>query len=147
MTDGGVLLMGRATYESIPASKRHMPGRESVVLSGSISPESAPGVSIYRNEDELLTFAQSAVEAGRHVYVIGGVSVYRIAFEHLRDLIDAVIITHVNNCGLIQPEKDGKELRYFDASWLAGFGFSLATGTYIHKDWTYNHVLWTRRGN
>ena len=48
-TMGGTVLMGRATYESIPKAHRNLPGRECVVLSKSrdVFP---PDVSICRSE-------------------------------------------------------------------------------------------------
>ena len=53
ITEGGVVLMGRVTYESIPLSKRPLPGRESVVLSA-LMDSTLPGVYVCKSEDEMV---------------------------------------------------------------------------------------------
>ena len=78
------------------------------------------------------------------MYAIGGESVYRLAFNALRDIVTAVIVTQVN-C----PDSllIGNDVRRFDPVWLDGYKIAMATGTYIHGDTTYNHILWTPDGS
>jgi dihydrofolate reductase len=72
LTMGGVLVMGRATYESIG---RPLPGRTTIVLTRDPAWR-APGVEVARDLDEALRLA---ADAGGEVFVVGGAEVYRAA--------------------------------------------------------------------
>ena len=76
-TMGGVLLMGRVTYESIA---RPLPGRTTVVLSRNRD-LSIPGVRVIHGLDALRDVAE-----GRQIFVVGGAEIYRIAMPYCRDL-------------------------------------------------------------
>lgn len=77
ITMGGVLLMGRVTYESIA---RPLPGRTTVVLSRNRD-LSIPGVRVIHGLGELRDAAE-----GRQIFVVGGAEIYRIAMPYCRDL-------------------------------------------------------------
>jgi dihydrofolate reductase len=86
LTLGSVLLMGRATYESIG---RPLPGRSTVVLTRQTD-WSAPGVDVAHDLDTALRLA------GRHgdeVFVVGGARVYADTLP----LADRLVITHVES--------------------------------------------------
>lgn len=71
-TMGGVLVMGRSTYESIG---RPLPGRDTIVLTR--RPDwSAPGVEVCGSLDEAIDLA---VGRGKDVFVAGGSEVYSAA--------------------------------------------------------------------
>jgi len=73
LTMGGVLLMGRKTFEGLPGL---LPGRAHVVLSR--DPAFAPpGVTVLRSLDEAREYAQ-ARDCGqsRETYLIGGGEIY-----------------------------------------------------------------------
>ncbi|KAA8499242.1 Bifunctional dihydrofolate reductase-thymidylate synthase 1 [Porphyridium purpureum] len=85
VTMGHVVLMGRKTYESIPAKFRPLPGRLNIVLTRNAqwasTLQGTPGVWTARSLDharELLD-AQNVLPAthGRKVFVIGGEQIYR----------------------------------------------------------------------
>lgn len=86
-TSGGVIVMGRATFESIG---RPLPGRENWVLSrgGSQFPD---GVRVFGSIEEVL----AAVPAKKPVWIIGGEQIYRAFLPHcgqqLLTFIDAEI--------------------------------------------------------
>jgi dihydrofolate reductase len=73
LTYGGSVLMGRATWDSLP--RRPLEGRRNLVLSrGSVCPDGATLV------DDLEKAIRAATEAGdRELFVIGGAQVYALA--------------------------------------------------------------------
>ncbi|WP_250038159.1 dihydrofolate reductase [Paractinoplanes maris] len=82
-TDGATVVMGRATWDSLPERFRPLPGRRNVVLTRDPS-WSAPGAEVAHSVGE--------VDLSGEVWVIGGESVYRAFLpraEHiLRTRID-----------------------------------------------------------
>jgi len=72
LTLGSTVVMGRATWESLPDPVRPLPGRRNVVLTRQGS-WSAPGATPVGSLDVAL------VESPGDVWVIGGASVYRAA--------------------------------------------------------------------
>jgi dihydrofolate reductase len=85
LTMGGVLVMGRATYESIG---RPLPGRTTIVLTS--DPDwTADGVEVAH---DLRSALEAAADTGREVYVVGGSTVYAQALE----IADAQVITEVH---------------------------------------------------
>ncbi|MDM8085770.1 dihydrofolate reductase [Cellulomonas cellasea] len=76
LTSGSPVLMGRATWESLPARFRPLPGRENLVLTRSPGYE-AEGATVVAS-------LASALDrlAWRDAWVIGGGTVYSAAIEH-----------------------------------------------------------------
>ena len=87
-TLGGVLVMGRATYESIG---RPLPGRETVVLSRTAG--AIPGVTVARDWDEVWKLFPD-----KKLFLAGGAQLYAQALPWCSELI----LTHVN----LEPEGD-----------------------------------------
>ena len=68
LTMGGVLVMGRKTYESIG---RPLPGRDTIVITG--NPDwAAAGVSVVTSPEAAIELA-----ADRPTFVVGGATIYR----------------------------------------------------------------------
>jgi dihydrofolate reductase len=84
LTLGATVVMGRATWESLPATVRPLPGRRNVVLTRRVDWQ-APGALVARSLDEALAGAPA------DVWVIGGASVYRAALP----LADVVVVTEL----------------------------------------------------
>ena len=85
LTTGSTVVMGRATWESLPDAFRPLPGRRNVVLSrrpGFL----APGATVASSLEQAL-----ASVAG-DVWVIGGASVYRSALP----LADLAVVTEID---------------------------------------------------
>jgi dihydrofolate reductase len=83
LTLGSTVVMGRATWDSLPPAVRPLPGRNNVVLSR--QPDwAAPGAVVARS------LAQALDQPG-DVWVIGGASVYRAALP----LADLVVVTEL----------------------------------------------------
>ncbi len=88
---GHTVLMGRKTYESIPAKFRPLPGRKNIVISSSLSADRA--IELWKDPRE-------CIEAYRHdptqlpsdkLWIIGGAEIYRATLP----LWDAVSLTLV----------------------------------------------------
>ena len=87
-TLGGVLVMGRATYESIG---RPLPGRETVVLSRTVG--AIPGVTVARDWDAVWELFPD-----KKLFLAGGAQLYAQALPMCSELI----LTHVD----LEPEGD-----------------------------------------
>jgi dihydrofolate reductase len=95
-TLGGVLVMGRATYESIG---RPLPGRETVVLSRTVT--AIPGVTMARDWSEVWSLFPD-----KTLFLAGGAQLYAQALPMCSELI----LTHVN----LEPEGDAFFPEYSD---------------------------------
>lgn len=84
LTMGGVLVMGRRTFESIG---RPLPGRESFVVTRNPGWE-ADGARVFADPDAAL---DAALATGKPVWVFGGGEIYRAAWART----EALEITHV----------------------------------------------------
>lgn len=91
-TTGNSVVMGRRTWESIGA--KPLPGRENIVVSGSLASEGLEGAKAVGSLEEALELA-----AGPEIFIIGGGMVYRQAM----DIADRLFITHVHT---LVPDAD-----------------------------------------
>jgi dihydrofolate reductase len=66
LTTGNVVVMGRRTWDSLPASFRPLPGRRNLVQTRQTS-WSAPGAETFTNVDDAVASA-----GGQGIWVIGG---------------------------------------------------------------------------
>lgn len=87
-TKGSVVIMGRATLESLPGA-RPLPGRRNIVLSRR-SDFSVDGAEVYGTVGEVLRACEGEE---RKVFVIGGEAVYRAFLEHC----DTAYITKIDD--------------------------------------------------
>ena len=74
LTHGSPVIMGRKTWDSLPAKFRPLPGRHNIVISRQAG-YLAEGASAASS----LTEALSLCEAGSQVWVIGGAQIYALA--------------------------------------------------------------------
>jgi dihydrofolate reductase len=113
LTMGHVLLMGRATYESIG---RPLPGRTTVVLTR--QPDwTPPGVHVAHDVDGAVRLADSL---GEQVFVVGGAQVYADTLA----VADRLVITHVEQSpagDTYFPDVDWSAWREVGRSAYAGF--------------------------
>ena len=72
LTNGHTVLMGRKTWESLPARFRPLPGRRNLVVSRQTD-YSAPGAELAPSIESALTLATDAEK----IFVIGGEEIYR----------------------------------------------------------------------
>jgi dihydrofolate reductase len=103
LTLGHVLVMGRATYDSIG---RALPGRTTIVLTRDRGWQ-APGVLVAPNLDAALELAEGLPG---EVYVVGGASVYAAAL----DRADAQVLTEVH----LRPDGDTHYPEFDRSAWV-----------------------------
>ena len=103
LTLGHVLVMGRATYDSIG---RALPGRTTIVLTRDPG-WSAPGVLTATSFEQAL---ELAAELPGEVFVAGGAAVYATALEHAQ----AQVLTEVH----LSPEGDTRYPDFDRAAWV-----------------------------
>lgn len=93
LTQGHAVLMGRKTWESLPARFRPLPGRRNIIVSRQTG-YAAPGAELAPSLDAAL-----ALVAGQEtVFVIGGADIYRQALP----LADRLELTELD----LEPEGD-----------------------------------------
>jgi len=112
LTSGGVVVMGRATHESILARLGHpLTGRTSIVVSRAPREPDDEQVRYETSvEAALAAAARLAAAAGQdELFVIGGASVYQQALPS----IDRVYLTRIHS--------DVPGDRVMPAGWLTGF--------------------------
>lgn len=85
LTSGNTIIMGKKTWESLPA--RPLPGRKNIVLTDDPKEHIESSFTAYSIEDAL-----SKCEKGGEIFVIGGGSVYR----QFMPIADRLYITHVH---------------------------------------------------
>ncbi|MEZ0166506.1 dihydrofolate reductase [Kineococcus sp. LSe6-4] len=88
LTTGTTVVMGRATWESLPARFRPLPDRRNVVLSRTAGYD-APGA-------EVVTDLDVALAMGTDVWVVGGQAVYAAALDRADVLVVTEVDVHVD---------------------------------------------------
>ncbi|MBO3087512.1 dihydrofolate reductase [Cellulomonas dongxiuzhuiae] len=83
VTAGGTVVMGRATWESLPERFRPLPGRRNVVLSRDPAYD-APGATVVTDLD-------AALAAAPDVWVIGGGAVYAATIDRA-DRLEVTVV-------------------------------------------------------
>ncbi|ADG74426.1 Dihydrofolate reductase [Cellulomonas flavigena DSM 20109] len=83
VTAGGTVVMGRATWESLPQRFRPLPGRRNVVLSRDAAYD-APGATVL---DDL----ETALHSAEDVWVIGGGAVYAATLDRA-DRLEVTVV-------------------------------------------------------
>jgi len=84
-TLGTPVIMGRATWQSLPERFRPLPGRENIVVSRTLA--SLDGATVVGSVEDALTLV-----AGRDAWVIGGAQVYTHALPHA----DHAVVTEID---------------------------------------------------
>lgn len=83
-TMGAPVIMGRKTWDSLPARFRPLPGRHNIVLTRQAG-YPAPGASVAPDLAAALALARA--DGAARVFVIGGEQVYRAALPHAHTLL------------------------------------------------------------
>lgn len=104
LTLGGVLVMGRATYESIG---RPLPGRTTIVLTRDSAWPAPDGVLVAGDLDAALRLAAGL---DGELYVVGGAGVYAAAL----DRADAQVLSEVR----LTPEGDTRYPEFDRSAWV-----------------------------
>jgi dihydrofolate reductase len=130
LTTGATVVMGRATWDSLPASVRPLPGRRNVVLTRQES-WTADGAVVARSLAE-------ALDQDGDVWVIGGGTVYRTALPYA----DVLVVTELDRA--VEGDTLAPEV---GPDWAVA-GVDPASG--VHRSRTglgYRVVTWRHRAD
>ena len=86
VTMGGVVVMGRKTWESIPPKYRPLPGRANIVLTRDPTYDTRGGAYVISDALSAITHA-----GGTHIYIIGGGEIYK-QYLSLADRLELTIV-------------------------------------------------------
>lgn len=99
VTNGATVIMGRKTYESLPAAHRPLPNRTNIILTRNSDYNLPNGVQMAESLDEALGIAKDPI------FVIGGANVYAQAINHPD--CNQIYLTHIQgtyNCDAFFPK-------------------------------------------
>ncbi|MDN5758731.1 MAG: dihydrofolate reductase [Tomitella sp.] len=93
VTSGHPVIMGRATWDSLPPRFRPLPGRRNIVLTRDTS-WSAPGAEVAHSADDALALARAfaGTPHGGEAWVTGGAQIYRAMLPHA----DICVVTDID---------------------------------------------------
>lgn len=97
VTSGNPVIMGRATWDSLPPRFRPLPGRQNIVLTHSPCWE-ASGAERAASLKEAINMAR-----GNEVWVIGGASVYEAALPFADTLVVTSVDIRVDDADAFAP--------------------------------------------
>ena len=92
VTNGHIVIMGRATWESIPEKYRPLPNRTNVVITRN-KDYKADGAEVRHNLVEALN--EFALGEQREIFVIGGAQIYKEAFQYANRLYMTRVMAEV----------------------------------------------------
>lgn len=129
------VIMGRKTWDSLPASVRPLPNRFNIVVSSGMKPLSLPDVEWCKGFDEALVLCealhtQSVIGAA---FVIGGASLYEQALAH----------TACQTLHITQLEATFDCDRFFP-SFDFLFKQASCTQLHTHQDLSFTFQTWDR---
>lgn len=103
LTMGHPVIMGRVTWESIPARFRPLPGRNNIVVTRS-SDMYIPGVAIAHSVAQAINIAY-LIDAER-ISIIGGAQIYKQGLP-LANRLDLTLLEGDFNCDAFFPDYEG----------------------------------------
>ncbi|GAB07662.1 dihydrofolate reductase [Gordonia amarae] len=116
LTGSSPVIMGRRTWESLPARFRPLPGRRNVVISR--NPElRADGADVVGSLDDAYALV-GARDEGTTVSVMGGEQIYRAAIGGADELRVTEIDLTVDNADAFAPEIDETWQEVDRGEWL-----------------------------
>ena len=86
-TLGSTVIMGRKTWQSIPAVKRPLPHRHNIIVSRSMPTQE--GIDVCRNITQAIEKAQGY---GKEIFIIGGANIYALALPFATKML----LSHIN---------------------------------------------------
>nr|AIA12183.1 Dihydrofolate reductase [uncultured bacterium] len=95
LTMGGICIMGRNTWESLPEKVRPLPGRKNIVITHNPDYKVPNGVVLASSWEDAKTIAQDPEQMkeyhGKNIYVCGGAQIYTLSLPDA----DQVQVTEV----------------------------------------------------
>jgi thymidylate synthase len=91
-TEHQAVIMGRTTYDALPAKFKPLPNRTNIILSSKLSSPPAEGTLIAKSLIEAL---QLAKQTKKNTYIIGGAVVFKEALSEYPHLCDGIYASEV----------------------------------------------------
>lgn len=135
LTINNTVIMGRKTYERLPAAVCPLPNRRNIVLSTTVS-DTIPGIEVYRKVSDVLDTIKSV--PSNSVFVIGGAHVYHEFFPYC----DTVYITRIHE--KYYDPTDTDTITFPDHLWLID-EFEVASLTQEPRDSDVQYIKYIRR--
>ena len=88
------LLMGRNTWESLPADKRPLKDRLNIVVSRTLQLSKDDNTICFSSLDEAIDYVQSSTEI-EDCFIFGGAQIYEQALE--KGLVSKILATEISN--------------------------------------------------
>ncbi|MCI2237135.1 dihydrofolate reductase [Paenibacillus sp. TRM 82003] len=133
LTRGSAVVMGRATWDSLPPRYRPLPGRRNVVLSRRAGLE-LPGAEVVPSLDRALELLGADEEGGGPgVWIAGGGQVYREALPRATRLVVTTVDVDVD--GDTRAPAFGDGWRLAERTPAEGWSTSRAGLRYAIADW------------
>lgn len=150
------IIMGRKTWESIPAKFRPLPNRLNVILSHSHTNEYRDGVLFYNSMDSILdAFQRDNYKFQKQdinkIFIIGGAQIYNAFVTDPR--VDSLLLTNITFTGEASetPVMDTflrwnlDEWKRLDSSRLKNLvGVEFTEGLIEEGAYEYEYTLWER---
>jgi dihydrofolate reductase / thymidylate synthase len=105
-TGKNAVIMGRVTYESIPADHRPLEKRHCVIISKTWRPQDHPEVSVYPSLLEALIGLGGSMKRYEDIYLAGGAKLYTEAIQDYIYLVKKIHVTRFKtnyDCDLFFP--------------------------------------------
>ena len=112
-TNGATVVMGRATWDSLPGRFRPLPGRRNVVLTRDPA-WSAPGAEVAHSVEE--------VDLGGEVWVMGGETIYQAFLPVAEHILRTRIDLDVEGGDTFAPELDERWVVTSSSGWQTSEG-------------------------
>ncbi|MDR0226623.1 MAG: dihydrofolate reductase [Burkholderiaceae bacterium] len=103
LTQGGAVIMGRRTWDSLPARFRPLPGRTNIVVSRQIGWQPQPPATGVLHAASLTQALDLGRQSAEQVWVMGGAQIYAQALP-LADAIELTEIDHAYEGDAFAPE-------------------------------------------
>ncbi len=94
------VIMGRKTYESLPSTFRPLPGRQNIVITKQNDLDYGDGVTVVQSWE----YALASAEADKHIFVIGGADIFRLALSEAKRIILTSVQTTVESGDIFMSE-------------------------------------------
>jgi len=130
LTLGQPVIMGRATWDSLPARFRPLPGRTNVVLTRQPDWDGGPGVARAGNLAEAIALCGDVP----HAWVIGGAQIYAQALPWAQRVEVTDIDLHIDGADAFAPTLDAPWTLSQEHAHVAANGLHYRFLTYLKKE-------------
>jgi len=140
-----LVIMGRATYESIPREYRPLKKRTMIVLSRNWKQENHPEVTVARSLLDALSLAGGRLKSYGEIFIAGGESIYKEAIRDFTYLCQKIYVTRFKTdyeCDQFFPWDEVKDYPTFkESTRTKNFVRYFIKPGVIHQEYQYLELL------